>query len=648
MRPARDGGDLLVVRDLDAPDPAAASRAAGFDVAEIRWLQWASEERLLVGVSARVDVRVGGTRHVVEVPMTRVLSIRREALTQPVVLMQEESRRMAGAIYNLRLATVTDFLPNDPDHVLMPARRGRMLHLFRVNLATGASELVERGSALTLGWHADASGRPVMRVDRSDSGRRVFVYLREGATDRWRRVSDFRINELSNAAQQFTWAGQSGDSGQVYVQTRPQGADRSGIYLYDINQGQILRQAAEHPQVDISRPLIDSHTGRYAGYFFIDDRLRFHYLNPALRAHYEGLEEFFAGEASVVPVAARGARMLVYVSGPQEPGVYYLYDMAAGSIEPLLNSMPALQPERLAPVRIVRYPARDGLQITGYLTEPPGGAGPHTPLVVMPHGGPESRDMYDFDPLAQVIASRGYAVFQPNFRGSSGYGRAFATAGFRQWGGAMQNDVTDGVQWLAAQGLADPQRVCIAGLSYGGYSALAGAALTPDLYRCAVAGAAVTNLTAFIDYWRERDGDAHYYWVESMGDPRSDRAAMDAASPVHLADRIRIPVLLFHGARDETVPVAQSREMVLALARAGVAHQYREYPGLRHQFHGRVEQMDVAQRMLALFDNTIGPRAGATDPFALSGPAVELPPPAADDEDYPETGLDAEEEEDGG
>ena len=276
--------------------------------------------------------------------------------------------------------------------------------------------------------------------------------------------------------------------------------------------------------------------------------------------------------------------MIIYVSGPREPGEYHLFDGETGLIEPLFSTRPRLPQDALADVEIIRYPARDGMQITGYLTNPIGGAGPTTPLVVLPHGGPETRDVYGFDLLAQYFAAQGYAVFQPNFRGSSGYGGAFARAGYREWGQAMQDDITDGVNALIEQARAARDRICIVGFSYGGYAALMGGATTPDLYQCVVAGAAVTDLPRFIDNWRDIDEDAFAYWSEAIGDPNTEVERLFNTSPVNLADRIQVPVLLLHGGADDVVPVTHSRMMANALEAAGAVYHYEEYRGGGHHF----------------------------------------------------------------
>ena len=222
---------------------------------------------------------------------------------------------------------------------------------------------------------------------------------------------------------------------------------------------------------------------------------------------------------------------------------------------------------------VISYLARDGKELSGYLTAP-AGSDPQgkLPLVLMPHGGPEARDSLEFDPWVQYLVARGYAVFQPNFRGSDGFGRKFAESGYGEWGRKMQDDLTDGVKALANLGAVDPARVCIVGASYGGYAALAGAALTPDLYKCAVSIAGISDLDDFIG-WRKRnwgsDSEGYTYWLKAIGDPDKDEQRLREVSPLAQADKIKIPVLLIHGTDDFVVPIAQSKAMKKALDKAG-------------------------------------------------------------------------------
>jgi dipeptidyl aminopeptidase/acylaminoacyl peptidase len=231
------------------------------------------------------------------------------------------------------------------------------------------------------------------------------------------------------------------------------------------------------------------------------------------------------------------------------------------------------------------YKARDGLDIPAYITLPPGKPLNKLPLIVMPHGGPDARDRIGFDWMAQFFANRGYAVLQPNFRGSWGYGHKFTDAGQLQWGLKMEDDLTDGVKKLVADGMVDPKRVCIVGASYGGYAALAGATLTPDVYACAISFAGVSDLPKMLAQERARygkDSQTVSFWTTRIGSPFDDSEQLRATSPARHADQVRCPVLLLHGEGDTTVPIEQSEIMNDALKSAGKQVEFIRFPGEDH------------------------------------------------------------------
>ncbi len=282
-----------------------------------------------------------------------------------------------------------------------------------------------------------------------------------------------------------------------------------------------------------------------------------------------------------------GRWWLLNISGPGQPGAYYLYDKVNAKIELFAEQYASLPAEKLASVATFRFTARDGASIPAYLTTPPGGDKGPMPLIVMPHGGPEVRDALQYDPWAQILATRGYLVFQPNYRGSGGYGRAYAEAGYGQWGGRMADDVTDGVKALIQSGKVDPNRICIFGASFGGYAALYAGATHPELYKCVVSWAGDTDLIASMRFEKRTygaDSSAYKYWLKSMGDPDKDAAVMRAASPATYAETYKPPVLLIHGDMDKTVDPEQSRIMNRALKRAGkdvtlIEYKYEEHTG---------------------------------------------------------------------
>jgi len=608
-----ENGDVLIIRDLDAPDETNASQT-GFGRLPITNITWASDDRVLVTVLRRGLVRVRGVP--IDVPTLRTVSYDRRDMSQPTILFESE-RRVFSNLYNAFGNELVNTLPNEPEHILMAAYRGDSLDLWRVNILTGEADVVEDANERTRYWHTNAEGYAVMRVDVNSRARRVEIFTRQPGERRWRRTAQFRTSELSDRESDFAWGGASDQPGQIYVFSRPDGSDRRGIYLYDLAEDTYLQTMAEHDRVDISHVVIDPQSGAYLGYAYTDDRFEVEITDSDLRRHFRGLLNFFGEDVSVLPVSFAGDRMVLFVTGPREAGVYYLYDRASGSVDPLMTLRPRLPADVLHDVEIVRYQASDGVPLTAYLTQPRSGMGPSTPLILLPHGGPERRDDYGFDFIAQYYASRGYAVLQPNFRGSSGYGRNFAESGYGRWGERMQQDLDDAVQVMIDQGRVAPDRICIAGFSYGGYAALMGGATRPDLYQCVFAGAAVTDLLGFVDYWRRHNEFAHEYWVTAIGNPRTDRERMYLTSPLHLADRMTMPVLLAHGTDDSVVPFDHTERMAMALAQVGGDYFFQTYSDAGHSFEEDGNWRLLLTQTTAMFDRVIGPERGQYDSIFL-------------------------------
>ena len=275
----------------------------------------------------------------------------------------------------------------------------------------------------------------------------------------------------------------------------------------------------------------------------------------------------------VVDASEDNQVLLMLVEGPSDPPAYYEYSLDKRQVLMIGLVQQTLADKRMPTASLIEYTGGDGTRLNGYLTRPAGAEGAtQLPLVVMPHGGPERRDHLTFDLYVQYLAAQGYAVFQPNFRGSDGFGRSFAEGGYGQWGRKMQDDITEGLKWLVDRNIVDPKRVCIVGASYGGYAALAGVTLTPELYRCAVSIAGIADLKDFFTSRRQRfgsDSELYAYWMKQIGDPERDAERIAAVSPALHIDRIRAPILLAHGDADVIVPYAQSMKMKKLLDKSG-------------------------------------------------------------------------------
>lgn len=331
--------------------------------------------------------------------------------------------------------------------------------------------------------------------------------------------------------------------------------DRGALYALDTRTLERAPALFVPPEGEITDVIVSRDRARLLGVRYEAERERHHWFDAERGGLQASLEATFSGcEVRITSVSDDEKIAVIWVSHDREPGVYYVLDRQAGSLTQFKRTR-AIDPARLSPRRPISFPARDGLVIHGYLTVPRGG-GTHLPLVIHPHGGPFGvRDSWGFDADAQFLASRGYAVLQPNYRGSGGYGRAFIDRGRKQWGRAMQDDLTDAVKWAIAEGIADPARVAIYGASYGGYAALMGAIRTPELYACAInyVGAADLEITfkqRGEDAWRR--GDEFSYQRAWVG---ATRAYRDATSPINLVERITVPTLHAYGAEDPRVKI---------------------------------------------------------------------------------------------
>ena len=325
------------------------------------------------------------------------------------------------------------------------------------------------------------------------------------------------------------------------------------------------------------------------------------------------LMQQFPGETVTIPsVSKDGGRAIVAVASDVNPGEFFLFDRASKKVTPLLRRVDKIDPDRMAAMEPVKLQSRDGLTLRGYLTKPLGQEqSRNLPLVVLVHGGPFGiRDYWGYEPEVQMLASRGYAVLQVNFRGSAGYGAGFGVAGYREWGGKMQDDITDATRWAIEQGVADPRRICIAGGSYGGYAALMGTVREPELYRCAIGTVGVYDLRL-----RYSRGDAQEtragqsYMKQTMGHDMDDLAAR---SPITQLDKIKANLMLVVGGQDTIVPPVHGENLHMALEKRGVKHEWLYQRTEGHGFYDESNRADLYARMVAFLDANIGAKAAAT------------------------------------
>lgn len=352
---------------------------------------------------------------------------------------------------------------------------------------------------------------------------------------------------------------------------------------YDLATGD-LKVLAEDPEVMVTWFRVDPETWEPEAVAFERSRLEWKALTPSFARAYEKIMAFIPGDIEAISRGASGGPWVLRCVQDDKPHAFYLYQPQKGEVELLFHSKPALLPYETAKMEPVSFKSRDGLTLHGYLTLPPGQGRKNLPLVLRVHGGPQERDGWRYASDVQWLANRGFACLQVNYRGSSGYTKVFMEAGVREWGGKMHEDLIDGVDWAVQQGLADPQRVGIYGISYGGYAALVGAAFTPDTFRCAIDLMGPVNLVTLVKtvppYWKNYLASIH----RMIGDPDKDRDFMMSRSPLSKVDRIKSPILMGYGANDPRCKPSEARQIVEAMRQRGIAHEYLLFPDEGHGF----------------------------------------------------------------
>jgi len=490
------------------------------------------------------------------------------------------------------LATEKDL----PDEVLVGLNRDNpALHdVYRLNLTSGdlVKEVENPGFA---GWVADTKLVTRVGVGLEPDGSLV-VKVRDGAGGDWRLLRTLPAEDALTSAP---------------IAISPDGTTMLAMSSLDADTGRLVRVdlgsgaeavIAEDPDADVSGVRVHPDTREPQVVTWVKERTEYRVLDPALEADVAAIRALHPGDPDIVAHDHSDMVWLVAFTNDTGPIPYFLYDRQRREGRFLFDHRPELSEYELAPMEPVSFQARDGLTIHGYLTFPPGVGRKDLPMVLNVHGGPWARDVWGFDPAAQWLANRGYLCLQVNFRGSTGYGKAFVNAGDREWGNAMQNDLTDAVEFAIGQGWADRERVAIFGGSYGGYAALAGVAFTPDLYRCAVDIVGPSNLKTLIEtippYWQPQIALFH----QRVGNPETDAEFLWSRSPLSRAASIKTPLLIAQGANDPRVKQAESEQIVAALRDAGIDYEYMLFPDEGHGFakpENRLKFYAAAERFLA-------------------------------------------------
>ncbi len=603
---AEDRTLLKIVRSSDNGTTAGLNPGTNRHVIDLTWV---NDERLLFAVAEKIG-ELDQPRSTGEIFATNADGSRQELLYG----VRAEGGRIGSRLDKGRQgygsAWLLDEVPGDDRKVLITiwpwAQKSEpYAQVDEMDVYTGRRNRIVVGPVQRATFLTDPQGQV-----RFATGAGV-----DNDLETWYRASNEadweQLNDQGKTHLRMWPVGFSGDGKTAYLRLE-ESTGPDGIYAMDVATGE--RSLALRGEFGDPYELLHDPTGRrLIGALYMEGRPVMRYFDRSspdailLRT----LEKSFPGHRISIDSATRDGKIaLLEVSSDRNPGDFYLFDVEQKTADLLMPRQDWIDPRRTAEMRPITLQARDGLALHGYLTVPAGTEGKGLPLILLPHGGPFNvADVWGFDSESQILAARGYAVLQVNFRGSSLYGRAHAAAGLRQWGKAMQDDLTDATRWAVEQGIADPARICIYGASYGGYAALMGAAKEPDLYRCAAGYIGVYDLPMLY-----REGDIQERRAgRNLLEHNLGKEDLEAYSPARLADRIKVPVFLAAGGKDERAPVAHTEAMERALKSAGVPVQALIYPTEGHGFFVEENKREYYTRLLAFFDTHIGAAAASAE-----------------------------------
>ena len=552
-----------------------------------RWVRWKDSKTVLAGL-AQTTLFYQSL-----VPATRLFAFTTDNVQQKAVIFDNDPAYADTGAPNIQ-DDLLDTMPATPDHILMQVSdpHGEGAVVYQVALWSDSKHVLLNNFSAVDDWTADAAG--VVRAGVSereffrDGEYRSKILARRSEDDPWHRID---VGEAANEDMDLAFDGQ--DPNILYARVQPE-HQKPAIVKIAIDSETILGVLASGNGLSLI-----THHGVLAGYVTADGPV---YLDPAWEMEATRIGQLLkAPKPVLVDHSDDGKRITALVTQPGQPSQLWMLDRGPtpATLSPLLTDYDQIPADQIATPHWTSFAARDGLNIPVLVTLPNGSHGP-IPFVVLPHGGPTAHDSSDFDWLVQFLVSRGYGVLQPQFRGSTGLGLDFQEKGYKQWGLAMQDDITDATRWAINQNLADPDKICIVGMSFGGYAALEGAVKEPHLYACAAAFAPVTDLRGFIaDAQKYRYADTI---TPTIGD---DGDALNAVSPARHADQIAIPVLLMHGRKDYTVPVEQTEKMERALKDAGKAETTLYLPDANHYLERPADRLALLNALEAFLAKSL-------------------------------------------
>lgn len=504
----------------------------------------------------------------------------------------------SGDRSRLRIVQVLDILEDDPERVLVSSneRRAANPDVFKMDIMTGRTVLVEKNTGDITNWFTDWDGNLVGAgfQDELDAG---FMLLRNPEEDEWETIVRSRFDAAS-----FTPAGIKGDGETGYVSSNltPEGEvrDKSAIYEYNFKTKTFGKMIYELPDADCCSLILNKKKRDMIGVTYMVGKPEQVYFDPYWKNIMSAINKALPDTTNqFISLDDQETIGVLAALSSTQPPKYYLFDFVNKKLEWMANSRPWVESSKMSEMKPYSFQSRDGRLLHGYLTVPNGSNGKDLPLIVNPHGGPWARDGWGYNPEHQFLANRGYAVIQVNFRGSVGFGMDHLTASWKQWGQAMQNDVTDAVQWAIDEGIADADRICIYGASYGGYATMAGLTFTPELYKCGINYVGVTDIPLLFrtapDSWAAGEEQMKIM----IGDPDSEKEFLEQWSPSNHADKIQAAVFMAYGAQDPRVSIKHANVMKKALKKSGVDYELMVKRDEGHGFRKEENRYDFYGKM---------------------------------------------------